>query len=129
MDVQTKVAVTLAGKDYVVKQVPMARIKRLGAVVAEAVQDVDKANLTNQDGVTAVIDKILDAPHALLSIFIDDLPKEIFHDEDAGVTLPELLDVVEKAFTLNRVDKLKNVFSRLVPMMQQQQASTSKKTS
>lgn len=125
MDTQTKVPVTLAGKDFVVKQVPMARIKRLGAVVSEAVGSIE-TDLTAEDGVTALMDKLLDAPHALLSLFIDDLPKEIFHDEDNGVTLPELLDVLDKAFTLNRVDALKNVFSRLGPTLLQ--ASTSMKT-
>lgn len=126
MDTQTKVPVTLAGKDFVVKQVPMARIKRLGTVVSEAVGSIE-TDLTTEDGVTALMDKLLDAPHALLSLFIDDLPKEIFHDEESGVTLPELIDVMNKAFALNRVDALKNVFSRLGPTLLQ--ASTSMKTS
>lgn len=128
MQTETKIPVTLAGRDFVVKQVPMARIKRLGTVVAEAIEDVDNANLTNADGMTTIIDKVLDAPHALLSVFIDDLPQDIFHDEDNGVTLPELMDVVEKAFALNRVDKLKNVLARLMPVAMQQ-ASISRKTS
>lgn len=122
-----KIPVTLAGKDYVVKQVPMARIKRLGSVVSDALGNLE-GDIMTEDGATALMDKLLDAPHALLSVFIDDLPREIFHDEVNGVTLPEVLDVIEKALTLNRVDKLKNVFSRLMPVLMQQ-ASISPKTS
>lgn len=120
-----KIPVTLAGKDFVVKQVPMARIKRLGKVVSEAIGSMD-ADMSSEDGISAIMDKLLDAPHALLSIFIDDLPQEIFRDETNGVTLPELIDVVEKAFALNRVDSLKNVFSRLTPALMQ--ASTLTRT-
>lgn len=127
MDEKTKIPVTLAGKDYVVKQVPMARIKRLGSVVSEAVGTVE-SDLKTEDGIKSVMDKVLDAPHALLSIFIDELPKEIFHDEDKGVTLPEFETALKKAFDLNRVDVLKNVFSRLAPTLLAQ-ASTSTKTS
>lgn len=123
MDTDKKMPVTLAGKDFVVKQVPMARIKRLGSVVADAINSVE-SDITTDDGVTALMDKLLDAPHALLSLFIDDLPPEIFHDEIGGVTLPELIEAVDKAFTLNRVDALKNVFSLLGPTLLQGSIST-----
>lgn len=118
MDVQTKVPVTLAGKDFVVKQVPMARIKRIGPLIAEAIGNV-AADVSTQDGIHTVLDQLLDAPHALLSLFIDDLPKEIFHDEQNGVTLPEFESVLKKALEINRVDALKNVFSRLMPTLLQ----------
>lgn len=126
MDAQTKIPVTLAGRDFVVKLVPMARIKRLGAVVASALSDVEAAEANTPEGMTAMLDKLLDAPHALLSLFIDNLPPEIFHDEENGVTLPEFTDVLKKALDLNRVDVLKNVFSLLGPTLQ---GSISKKTS
>ncbi|MCL6454372.1 MAG: hypothetical protein K6T78_12240 [Alicyclobacillus sp.] len=117
MDLQKDATVVLAGKKYVVEQVPMARIKRLGTVVADAIQSVD-ADVSTPDGVQAVLERLLDAPHALLSVFIVDLPREIFHDETHGVTLPEVETAVKTAFELNRVDVLKNVFSRLGTMLQ-----------
>lgn len=72
------------------------------------------------------MDNLLQFPHKLLSLFVDNLPPEIFTDEQNGVTFPEFWDVLQIALTINRVDQLKNVFSRLVPLMSQ--ASTSQKT-
>lgn len=129
MDVNAKVPVTLAGHDFVVKQVPMARIKRLSNTVATLLKDADATDMTTEEGMQRLLDKLLEAPHALLAVFIDDLPAEIFADEQKGVTLPEFLEVLDKAVTLNRVDVLKNVFSRLTPTLLQAQASMSRKTS
>ncbi|KPV42023.1 hypothetical protein [Alicyclobacillus ferrooxydans] len=121
-----KVPVTLAGRDFVVKVVPMARIRQLAGVVSEAMKEADNLNATDEEAVSGIVDKLLQFPHKLLSLFIDNLPAEIFTDEQNGVTFPEFWDVLQIALTINRVDQLKNVFSRLVPLMSQ--ASTSQKT-
>lgn len=126
MEVNKKVPVTLAGQDFVIKQIPMARVKRFGGALADIFQDFDPSHLTNDTGVVAFLNKLLQAPYAILSLFIDNLPAEIFTDEDNGVTLPEFLDVLEKAMTLNRIDVLKNGFTRLMPTLVQ--ASTLGKT-
>lgn len=127
MNIDSKVPVTLAGADFVLKQVPMARVKRLGTTLSTIFADFDTSKLATDAGVNEFLDRLLDAPHAILSLFIDGLPKEIFHDEENGVTLPEFLDVLEKAVQLNRLDALKNGLSRLLPVLTQ--ASTSTKTS
>lgn len=121
------VPVKLAGRDFVVKIVPMARVRRLGDVVQKIATELQGADLESNAGVNVVIEKVLGFPHALLSIFIDDLPESIFTDEENGVTFPDFWDVLQIALTVNRVDALKNVFSRLGPSLMQ--ASTSPKTS
>ncbi len=121
------VPVKLAGRDFVVKIVPMARVRRLGDVVQKIATEMQGANVESVEGVNVVIEKILGFPHALLSIFIDDLPESIFQDDENGVTFPDFWDVLKIALEVNRVDALKNVFSRLMPMMSQ--ASISPKTS
>ncbi len=115
-----KVPVTLAGRDFVVKVVPMARVRQLADVIVEALKQVEHIDTdTDQAALTAVVDKLLEFPHRLLSLFIDNLPADIFADEENGVTFPEFWEVLQIALTVNRVDALKNVFSRLMPMMTQ----------
>lgn len=126
MQIDTKVPVVLAGRDFVVKQIPMARVKRLGNTLADTFKDFDTSQLTSDSGVVAFLDRLLQAPHAILSVFIDNLPSDIFTDEENGVTLPEFLDVLNQAMELNRLDVLKNGFTRLMPALIQ--ASTSAKT-
>lgn len=121
------VPVKLAGRDFVVKIVPMARVRRLGDVVQKIATELQGANVESTDGIDTIINKLLGFPHALLSIFIDDLPEDIFMDDENGVTFPDFWDVLQIALTINRVDALKNVFSRLGPSLMQ--ASTSPKTS
>lgn len=103
----------LGGKDYIIKQVPMARVKRLGPVLADVVEQVSKDAEGGDAALTPLLDRFLAAPHAVLSLFIDDLPEAIFHDEDAGVTMPEMLDALEKAISLNRLDVLKKAWAGL----------------
>lgn len=123
-----KIPVTLAGKDFVVKVVPMARVRRLADVVLDALRQLEGMDTqSDQTTISAVVEKLLEFPHRLLSLFIDGLPPEIFADEEAGVTFPEFWNTLQIALTINRVDQLKNVFSRLVPLMNQ--ASQSQKTS
>lgn len=119
MDTEKKIPVVLAGKDFVVKQIPMARAKRVGTTLSEVFKDFDTAQLKSDAGVVAFLDRLLQTPHAILSIFIDNLPVEIFTDEENGVTLPEFLDVLHKAVELNRIDTLKNGFTRLIPTLTQ----------
>lgn len=112
--------VTLAGRDFVVKVVPMARVRQLADVVVEALKQAEGIDTdADQTAILAVVDKLLEFPHRLLALFIDDLPADIFNDEVNGVTFPEFWDVLQIALTVNRVDALKNVFSRLMPMMTQ----------
>lgn len=126
-DARDKVPVTLAGRDFVVKVVPMARVRRLADVVVEALKQLEGVDSSSdQQTIHVVVDKLLDFPHQLLSLFIDQLPPEIFTDEEAGVTFPEFWTTLQIALTINRVDNLKNVFSRLSPLMMQ--ASQSQKT-
>lgn len=124
MQVDTKIPVVLAGKDFVVKQIPMARVKRLGSTLSDIFNDFDQKELKTDTGVVAFLDRLLQAPHAILSLFIDNLPQDIFTDEDNGVTLPEFMDVLDKAMNLNRLDVLKNGFTRLIPTLIQASALT-----
>jgi len=119
-DVRDKVPVVLAGRDFVVKVVPMARVRKLADVLAQAVKSAADVDTSADEAVIhTVVDKLLEFPHQLLSIFIDNLPIEIFSDEQAGVTFPEFWDVLQIALTINRVDQLKNVFTRLAPLLSQ----------
>lgn len=133
--------VTLAGGTYVVKRVPMARIKRIDSILTSTVQelrkDVNLENVTKDPEaaaglVSSVMDKILAFPHAILSIFIDELPVEIFLDDENGVDLPDFLDALKAALELNRTDVLKKGFSRLFSTLietQRARASISQRTS
>lgn len=127
-DFRDKVPVTLAGRDFVVRVVPMARVRQLADVLFEGVQELQDTDLpSDQAAVSAVVEKLLQFPHRLLSLFVPGLPADIFADEENGVTLPEFWHALEVALTINRVDALKNVFSRLAPLMSQ--ASTSQRMS
>ena len=127
-DANNKVPVTLAGRDFVVKVVPMARIRKLASVLTEAVKQADAIDTKNadEDSIEALVDKVLEYPHRLLSVFIDDLPEDIFTDEEQGVTFAEFWDVLQIALRINRLDALKNAFTRLAPLLSQ--ASPSQKT-
>lgn len=49
-----KVPVTLAGRDFVVKVVPMARIRQLAGVVSEAMKEADSLNATDEKRLAAL---------------------------------------------------------------------------
>lgn len=118
--------VVLAGRDFVVRRIPMARVSRLGTTLSAIVEDLTKLDLQdNQNATEVIFNKVLEFPHELLSLFIKDLPEDIFKDEEEGVDFPEFLDALNTAIELNRIDTLKNFFSRLAPLMMQ--ASTLQK--
>lgn len=119
-------AVELAGHDFVVRRIPMARVRTIGKTISAIINDFSKQDLSKSDNATEVIlNKVIEFPYEILSLFIKDLPKEIFEDEENGVDFPEFLEVLQIAIELNRIDALKNFFSRLAPMMIQ--ASTLQK--
>lgn len=112
------ITVTLAETDYIVKIVPMAKVKKLGSLVMEAVQNegvVDENDMSNTVG--NVVDQLMTMPHAVLSLFIDNLPREIFLDEEKGVTLPEFIDALETCTKINRIDWVKNLLGRATPYL------------
>lgn len=118
------VPVVLAGRDFVVKRIPMARVRTIGKTLSALIEDFSKKDLSKTDNVAEIIlDKVLDFPYEILSLFIKDLPKEIFDDEENGVNYPEFLDALNTAIEVNRIDTLKNFFARLATMMMQAQAS------
>lgn len=111
------VPIVLAGRDFVIKRVPMARIKSLGTRVAEIFDgiDIEKLQKNPEEVVPTIMDKLLETPHAILSVFIKDLPLDIFLDEEDGVSFPEFLEALQTAVEVNRVDVLKNALTRLYP--------------
>jgi hypothetical protein len=117
------VPVVLAGRDFVVKRIPMARVRSIGKTLAAIVGDFNTKDLNDSNVVEILLDKALEFPYEILSLFIKDLPKEIFEDEEEGVNFPEFLDALKVAIDVNRIDTLKNFFTRLAPMMLQAQAS------
>lgn len=122
------VPVELGGRDFVIRRIPMARVRKIGATLSKIIGDFTKLDLNeNEDATQVIIDKALEFPYEILSLFIKDLPKDIFEDEDNGVDFPEFLEALEKAIEINRIDTLKNFFSRLVPMLTTAQASLSQK--
>jgi hypothetical protein len=118
------VPVVLAGRDFVVKRIPMARVRSIGKTLAAIIGDFNTLDLNESDNVAEILlNKVLDFPYEILSLFIKDLPKDIFEDEDNGVNFPEFLDTLKIAIEVNRIDTLKNFLTRLAPMMLQAQAS------
>lgn len=113
MELEKKVPVVLAGRDFVVKQVPMARVKRLGPALAQILASVDPQALQDPTQLGSVLAQLLEAPHVLLSLFIDELPLDIFQDEVNGVTFPEIVAAFDVATRVNRLDILKNLWARL----------------
>lgn len=120
------VPVVLADRDFVLRRIPMARVKKLGGTLSSLIGDLGTLDVTKGESVVdQLLDKTLEFPYEILSLFIKDLPKEIFEDEENGVSFPEFIDVLNKAIELNRLDTLKNVFSRLTPLaVQAYQTST-----
>jgi hypothetical protein len=118
--------VVLAGRDFVLRRIPMARVKRLGATLTTIIEDLSHVDIDENKGIVdLLLDKVLEFPYEIMSLFIKDLPKEIFEDEENGVDFPEFLDTLKKAIEFNRLDALKNVFSRLTPLaIQAYQTST-----
>jgi hypothetical protein len=118
------IPVVLAGRDFVVKRIPMARVRSIGKTLSAIIGDFSTLDLNGSDNVAEILlDKVLEFPYEILSLFIKDLPKEIFTDEEEGVNFPEFLDTLKVAIEVNRIDSLKNFFTRLAPMMLQAQAS------
>ncbi|MFB5192652.1 hypothetical protein [Alicyclobacillus fastidiosus] len=106
--------VILGGKPYTVRAVPVAATLS----IIPALQKVF-GNLREQAGekkpvtFNDVLGKVLEAPHAIFSIFIDDLPEKAFTDPKHGATFPELLAAWEVILEVNRLDVLKNALTRL----------------
>lgn len=121
------IPVELAGRDFVIRRIPMAKVRKIGKTIAAIVDDISKTDIQAENATEAFIDKVLEVPHTFLSLFIKDLPKEIFEDEENGVDFPEFLAALNKAIEYNRIDVLKNLLARLAPMMAQVQASQSQK--
>lgn len=118
------VPVVLADRDFVVKRIPMTRVRSIGKTLSAIIGDFNTKDLNESDNITEILlDKVLEFPYEIMSLFIKDLPKEIFLDEDEGVNFPEFLDALKVAIEVNRIDSLKNFFTRLAPMMLQAQAS------
>lgn len=124
-----EVSVVLAGREFFIRRIPMARVKKLGKTLSAIVTDLSQTDIdTNKGAVESILDKVLEFPYEILSLFIKNLPKDIFEDEDEGVDFPEFINALNKAIEFNRLDALKNGFSRLVPMaVQAYQASTLQK--
>lgn len=115
------VPVTLAGRGFVVEKIPMVRVKRLGNVISGVMKDLSGLDYETDDkAAQAVLNKLLDFPYEILSLFITKLPKDIFEDEENGVTFPEFLEAMQEAIKLNRLDTLKNFLAPLMGMMANQ---------
>lgn len=112
------VPVTLAGRGFVIEKIPMARVKKLGNVISQIMKDLTNLDYeTDEKAAQVVLDKLLDFPYELLSLFITKLPKDIFEDEENGVTFPEFLEAMQEAVKVNRLDALKNYLAPLMGMM------------
>lgn len=112
------IPVTLAGRDFVVRRIPMARVRTIGTTLSAVFKDFGDADVADQTVIEAIINRALEFPYEILKLFIKDLPKEIFEDEEDGVTFPEFIETLEIAINHNRLDSLKNFFSRLFPTIQ-----------
>lgn len=125
--------VLLGGREFTVRTVPVARVKLIVPVLTELFKELTKDQDKSQNatgvaadgassqesgeaqsvGIEAVVDKLLQTPHRFLGLFINNLPESVFTDPDNGATLPEILKALEVVMDLNRLDVIKNVFSRL----------------
>ncbi|WP_436664234.1 hypothetical protein ACOALA_04105 [Alicyclobacillus acidoterrestris] len=106
--------VILGGKPYTVRAVPVAAalsiIPELQKVFGKLKEQAgaDKPITFND-----VLGKIFETPHAIFSLFIDDLPVKVFTDPRHGATFPELLAAWDVILEVNRLDVLKNALTRL----------------
>lgn len=113
--------VTLAGRPFYINRAALAKIKSLSNMIGDLFKDVNLEEMAKAPETAGemITDKILSVPHAVLSIFVDDLPKEIFTDEENGVTLPELLDALSEISDYNRLNTVKNFLSPMLPGIRQ----------
>ena len=121
---QPILAVELAGREFFMKRIPMARVRRLNGVLKSMIERVQKMDVESENGLEVALEELLSFPYELMSLFIKDLPNEIFDDEENGVTFPELLDALKKAVELNRLDTLKNLLTPLVKAALTRRATT-----
>lgn len=121
---EEKFRINLAGQSFVIKKIPMARFKVITSTLSNIFSNFSDQELADESVLGSLINKALEFPYEILSIFIKDLPKEIFLDEEEGVTFPEFLEALEKAIEINRLDKLKDFFSKLAPALAQTMATT-----
>jgi len=123
VSLETTATVTLGGKEYVAKAVPVAKLMRLArelSGVAESLQGVDATD-TDQvfEGIVGQLGTSLDA---FFRTFIPTLPKGLFEDEEKGPSLPEIVEAVKTVVTLNRIDTLGNFLRQLGLQVQLQTA-------
>jgi hypothetical protein len=123
-----KLRISLGGQSFVLKKIPMARFKVITSTLSNIFKEFGDKKLEDTNVLDALLDRVLEFPHEILSIFIKDLPKEIFLDEEDGVSFPEFIEALEKAIEINRLDKLKGFFSKLAPALAQTMATTQLKT-
>jgi hypothetical protein len=115
MAITTDTAVVqLAGRDFVVRRIPMARVLQLDTVLSGILQNVANIDVQKPEDAQTVLKQMLAFPHELLALFIKDLPRDIFEDAENGVTFPEFLEALQTAIKLNRLDTLKNFLSPLM---------------
>lgn len=124
MILETTATVTLGGKEYVAKAVPVAKLMKLArelSGVAESLQGVDSTD-TDQvfEGIVGQLGTSLDT---FFRTFIPTLPEGLFEDEEKGPSLPEIVEAVKTVVTLNRIDTLGNFLRQLGLQVQLQTAS------
>lgn len=116
--------VTLAGQDFVMKRIPMARMRSIAPslqkIMSELRAEITPEQAQEQGGLIGIImNKLTEIPHEILSLFIKNLPKDIFEDEENGVTFPEFYETLLEALELNRLDVLKSFFTKAAPLLLQ----------
>lgn len=124
MSLETTATVTLGGKEYVAKAVPVAKLMKLArelSGVAESLQGVDSTD-TDQvfEGIVGQLGTSLDT---FFRTFIPTLQEGLFEDEEKGPSLPEIVEAVKTVVTLNRIDTLGNFLRQLGLQVQLQTAS------
>lgn len=109
--------VRLGQREYVIREVPLGRVKKFKGVWLDFFQRtngmLDSADLTQDDAATALFGLIEDAPSKLMEILIPDLDVDAFNDEDDGATIPQVFDAIDVVLRVNKLEFLK----RAVPFV------------
>ena len=115
--------VTLGGRTYAVRPVPLKRIREVQQLVPALARVVAEANPNDPAQVVqALLDALLQLPYEALRIFIPDLESREQLEE---ATVPQLIDAFQTVAQVNRLDALKNVLAPLLTTLPSNLTSSS----
>ncbi|MCO7177014.1 hypothetical protein ACFP7A_01200 [Sporolactobacillus kofuensis] len=101
--------ITIGGKEYIVKAVPVGKITKMFKGMSETIKELSKTDPKKiDDAITILATQFGSTVETFLRTFAPTLPEGVMDDDENGATIPELVDAFSVISKVNRLDSLLN---------------------